>query len=214
MNRNKFIGTAFAGVALLLSCSAQAATPSSGTISPEARTLTFTGGPLPVPNVTPQLYAEGLADPVCTPGEGVICDAFDLTLDLPDDYYTENPTDLVKIKMTWAATPTTLEDWDFYLYDSAGNIVGQGEGTTNPETITFCAGQGVQNYRLQIYPFSAFASTYEVTIDMQPEPKARCKAPKSSATATKSAGQFGGALGFGLILPMLSLLALRRRRGQ
>jgi len=210
MIKNKFIQTVVTSAALALSCSAQAATPASGTISPEARTLTFTGGPFPVPNVTPQLQNEGLADPVCTPGEGAICDAFDFTLDLPDDYYTENPTDLVKIKMTWAAT-TSLEDYDFYLYDSAGNIINQGEGTTNPENITFCAGQGQQNYRLQIYPFTAVAATYEVTIDMQPEPKARCKAPKSATAAPKSAGQFGGALGFGLMLPLFSLLALRRR---
>lgn len=202
--------TTVLGAALALSCSAQAATPASGAVSPESRTLKFTGGPFPVPNVTPQLYAEGLSDPVCTPGEGVLCDAFDLALDLPDDYFTENSTDLVKIKMTWAAT-AGAEDYDFYLYDAAGNIVNQGEGTTNPETMTFCAGQGQQNYRLVIYPFSAVAATYEVTVDMQPEPKARCKAPKSASSAAK-AGQFGGAFGLALLLPLLSIFALRQKR--
>ena len=198
--------------ALALSPAAQAATPASGTLSPESRSIVFTGGPFPVPNVTPQLYVEGLADPVCVPG-APICDVFDLTIDLPDDYFTTNPTDLVKIKMSWAAT-VGPEDYDFYLYDSAGNIVNQGEGTTNPETITFCAGQGMQNYQLQIYPFSAVAATYEVTIDMQPEERARCKAPKAAAVAgaAKAQGSFGGAFGLALLLPLLGIAALRTRQ--
>lgn len=196
---------------LALSSAAHAATPASGTITPEARSIVFTGGPFPIPNVTPQLYVEDIADPVCVPG-APICDVFDLTLDLPDDYFTTNPTDLVKIKMSWAAT-VGAEDYDFYLYDSAGNIVNQGEGTTNPETMTFCAGQGLQNYQLQIYPFSAIAATYEVTIDMEPQERARCKAPAGAAKAVSSGSQFGGGLGLALLLPLLGLAGLRGKRG-
>lgn len=201
-----------AAATLALSPAAFAASPASATLTPDARTQAFTGGPYVIPNVTSQTeITDVIGDPVCVPGTPV-CDTFDIKFDLPEDFYEQSPQELVKFKMTWAAT-TGQEDYDFYLYDAAGNYVAQGEGTTNPETITFCAGQGVQDYTMHIIPWNALGATYTVEVELVSDPKARCKAPKGAAApAEKSAGQFGGALGLGLLLPLLSLLALRRKR--
>jgi len=213
MLRSTLIRLAAAG-ALTLSCSAQAATPASGSITPEAPSLSFTGGPFVVPNVTTQGEVTGVTgEPVCqsTPGVELVCDTFALKLDVPDDYYTTNPTSLVKITMSWTAT-TTTEDYDFLLYDAAGNIVNEGEGTTNPEHMTFCTGQGEKDFKIVVIPWSAAGATYSITVEMVDEPKARCKAPKAAEAAKSSSSMFGGAFGFGLLLPLIGLAALRGKR--
>lgn len=201
------------GTALALSCSVQAATPASGSITPEAPSLSFTGGPFVFPNITTQGEVHPVTGgPICqsTPGVELICDTFALKLDLPDDYYTTNPQSLIKITMTWPAA-TGQEDYDFLLRDSTGEIVNEGEGTTNPEHMTFCAGQGVQDYTIEIIPWNAIGDSYEVTVEMVDDPKARCKEPK--AAVEKSSGtMFGGAFGFALLLPLIGFAALRNQR--
>lgn len=213
MSRLKPIQLAAAAM-LALSFSAQAATPASGTITPDAPSLSFTGGPFVFPNVTTQSEVHPVTGgPVCqsTPGVELVCDTFALKLDVPDDYYTTNPTSLVKITMSWTAT-TTTEDYDFVLYDAAGNIVNEGEGTTNPEHMTFCTGQGAQDYKIVVIPWSAAGAAYSITVEMVDEPKARCKAPKSAEAAKSSRSMFGGAFGFGLLLPLIGFAALRNKR--
>ena len=210
------IRAAMAVSLVLAFTSVHAAAPADGTISPDARMLSFTGGPFVVPNVTSQTEVMDVTgDPVCSPGEGVICDTFALTVDLPDDYYTKAPQDMITIKMSWAQTAVG-EDYDFFLYDDAGNLINQGEGTTNPETMKFCAGQGKKNYQVMIIPWNAAGATYKTDVEMKNEPKARCKAPKSGSDAIavtgEKAGQFGGALGLGLLLPLLGSFLRRRAK--
>lgn len=196
-------------VAALPFGAAQAATPANGSITPDSRLLEFTGGPYVFPNVTSQTeITDVIGDPVCEPGTPV-CDTFDLTLDLPEDFYTTNPTDLVKFKMTWEGA-TGQEDYDFYLYDAEGNQVAMGPGTTNPENMLICAGEGVQDYRVVIIPWNAVGATYKVEVEMTTEVKSKCKDP-SPGTKARSGGQMGGALGLGLLLPLFAL-GLRRRK--
>jgi hypothetical protein len=199
--------------ALALSCAANAATPASGTITPDAPSLSFSGGPFVFPNITTQGEVHpATGGPICesTPGVALICDTFALKLDLPADYYATNPQATMKIQMTWDA-PTGQEDYDFYIKDASGAIIHEGEGTTNPENMVFCAGQGMQDYTIEIIPWNAMGDVYNVTVDLVEPPSARCKEPKAAA-AGKS-GQFGGALGFALLLPLIGYGALRRRVG-
>lgn len=197
-------------------CAAQAATPASGTITPDERVVETTGGPFVIPNVTSQTeVVDALGAPLCmpTPGAQLICDVFDLTLDLPADFFTTNPNDMVSFTMTWDAA-TGQEDYDFFLLDAAGEIVSQGEGTTNPEVMRICAGQGQQNYQVQIIPWNALAATYTMKIEMVSATRSNCKAPKSagSAVADKAAapGNFAGALNLGLLLPLFGLMRWRK----
>lgn len=211
------IRTAVACAALALSCAVCAADPANGTITPDAPKLSFTGGPFLVPNVSTQGEVRDVAgDPVCqsTPGVELICDKFALKLDLPADYYTTNPQAVVKLTMSWPPVTNTPEaadsDYDFLLLDSSGAIIMEGEGTTNPETMVFCAAQGAQDYTIEIIPWAALGTSYQVDVEMVDEPKAHCKKPK--AAEAKSDSLFGGLLNLALLLPLLGLAALRRKK--
>lgn len=198
---------AAAGMLALTLGPAQAATPASGSITPDTKVIDVTGGPYVIPNVTSQTeYIDLQGAPLCVPGSP-ICDAFDLKLDLPADWYTTNPSDVVTFTMTWDAA-LGQEDYDFFLMTPDGTVITQGEGTTNPEKMQICAGEGVQDYQVQIIPWNAMGASYNLKIEMSTNPKVRCKDPSPGSKSAES-NALGGSLGLGLLLP---LLALGRRR--
>ncbi|HUP92678.1 MAG TPA: hypothetical protein VM074_10560 [Solimonas sp.] len=209
---NRTCGTALLACSLSLGvCAAQAADPASATLSPDSRTVEVTGGPFFIPNVTSQTeFIDLQGAPVCVPGTP-ICDGFDLKLDLPADYYTAHPSDVVTFTMSWDA-PTGQEDYDFFLMTPDGTVIAQGEGTTNPEKMQICAGEGVQDYQVQIIPWNALGATYKLDVELKDAPKVRCKDPSPAKSGSAGAPAFGGALGLGLLLPLLLLGGIRSRR--
>ena len=86
---------AFATVLLLLvgAAPSRAATPSSGTISTLTPNLAYSSGPFAVANPTPTPLLD--SEPTCDAAH--MCDHYTLTVSLPADYQTNNPSQRVII---------------------------------------------------------------------------------------------------------------------
>ena len=143
--------------------SLMAATPDSGTLTEDGETIEYTGGPFAAANVFAQ---EG--DPQCYE-PAFPCDDFALTVDLSEDFIKRHPSALVRI-VTWVDDPgaDVREDFDLYLYDANGTIVGESESESDPEAIGFLAPVGPTEYTIRIVPFTAFASTHRTTVELIP----------------------------------------------
>src|SRR6266404_7386643 len=108
---------------LLVSSSAFAATPNSGTLTAPANgqtsSVSWSGGP----------YTGATADPsLCS---SVTCDTYTLTVGVPSTFYSSNPNYAVQVGLNW---PSSTSDFDLYVYDSSGNQVcssGQAIPTLN-----------------------------------------------------------------------------------
>lgn len=143
---------------VLLVCSAaglvaQAADPASGTLSLDTPALSFTSGPSLV------------SDPVSGPcPASAQCDRFDLTVDLPADFATTNPSATIRILLT-AQIPA--EDYDLYLLSEDGGEIGSsGNAPPSSETIITPAGGGSVNYRVEVLPYAVTGGTADVTITL------------------------------------------------
>ena len=94
---------------------ALAADPAAGTLNAPSgsgtASVSWTGGPYTV--VTP--------DPVACVSSAVNCDEFTLTINAPGNYWATHEGD-VTIEISWASS---ADDFDLYVYDSAGQLVGQ-----------------------------------------------------------------------------------------
>ena len=112
-NPHVFLAFGLCGVAALLVMLSWASTPSSGTVSPTNPQVSYTGGPFLILNATDS--STGVTCDQAHP-----CDDFALTVDLPADYATTNPNDLLKFEVGWN-DPTRQQDLDVYLLDSQNN---------------------------------------------------------------------------------------------
>ena len=160
---------AFASL-LCLAAAAHAATPASGTLSTSQASLSFTGGPFLVPNETDTPYDNlGSPNPVCQ-SPGVDCDKFALTVDLPADYGTTHPNAQVAIKTSWptvtGAGPVADACFADYLLDSSGTIVNAAYTCGNPEVMMAVAGQGTQQYTVEIIPELPLGQSYTTTVEL------------------------------------------------
>ncbi len=136
-----------------------AAVPSSGTLTapPAGQTssIAWTGGP----------YTGATADPsACTT---LTCDGFLLTVNVPSTFYASNPSDAVRVRITWASS---TNDFDLYVYDSSGTLVASSAqgGTTFEEADAGALPPGT--YRVQVVAFAAVGATYTGTATLGPEP--------------------------------------------
>ncbi|HVT33973.1 MAG TPA: sialidase family protein [Nevskiaceae bacterium] len=159
------IALLFAGMA-----PARAATPANGTISPGSTQLSFTGGPFYVPNQTDAGYIQaGVPDPICA-SPGTDCDLIPLTADLPDDYATTHPNDVIAIKTSW--TPVTgtggATDACFatYLLDATGAVVNAAYTCANPEVMIQPAGEKQTQYTIEIIPELPLGQSYTTTVEL------------------------------------------------
>ncbi|WP_441247752.1 TIM-barrel domain-containing protein [Kitasatospora sp. McL0602] len=134
---------------------AHAATPSAGTLSLTGnRSLTWQG----------QTYAAGsVADPAHCPTQandpqGLTCDHFDLTVDVPADYWQDNPDGGVPVSINW---PDPSNDFDLYIYDSTGHEVAESAGSTDPEATVIPNASGT--YHVLVVPYAVTNSGYTAT---------------------------------------------------
>jgi hypothetical protein len=118
----------------------QAATPSSGTINTPAddtlgtkQTMAFTGGPLVVSsgftNYSLPACLQGVTPPT-------VCDVFNLTVNLPGNYYDTHAGN-VTVRLTWTAEPgfnPADNDIGLFIVDGSNNVVAQSDDT-NPAAL-------------------------------------------------------------------------------
>lgn len=133
----------------LLGPAADAATPSSGTLSLANRTITYTSGPFVASN----------PGGVCG-GDGVSCDDFALTLDLAgvaSDWR-------VRVTLSWA---NAEEDFDLYFLTASGSEVDSSAGSANPETVTVSVSQlESATYTLEIVPWLVMGGSTTTVVEL------------------------------------------------
>src|SRR4051794_2489445 len=145
--------------------SADAATPTSGTLTDTSGPVTWSGGPFVAANVT----AQATGEPDCTvPGS---CDDFTLHVSAPAGFDTDHN---LQIKVGWSGTGA---DFDVYLYDASGHLAATSATSADPETLTVAPNSG--DYLVRVVPFTPLGSSYTATASMVAKP-----APPSPGTAT------------------------------
>lgn len=191
--------------ALLAPLAVQAATPATGELTTEAPTLTWTGdGPYLFNNLTPFV-----GDPVpvyCDTSLPQICDEFQFTVNIPDEFrdLEENKKETVSISILFPDT-SGQEDYDLYVYDAAGTLVGSSAGSApqTSEKITVPL-RTLKNgaYTVQVIPFTPIGTNYDGTVQLG----------KPGAAKSSGSGPLAGSFGFAALFGLLGLGALRRRR--
>jgi hypothetical protein len=133
-----------------------AATPGSGTITDQNATVTYTGGPYFVANVTGQVQTP----PACL--APMQCDLFTLSVSVAAN---DASTKQISIVISW---PNQTADFDLYVFDSNNNVIGIDANSADPEQITMPAISGT--YTVQVVPFNPLGQTFVGTISLQPVP--------------------------------------------
>lgn len=138
------------------------ATPSGGTLSPATPVLTYVGGPYtganPSNNVPPNV-------PNCAAVPGT-CDDYLLTVDVPPNYFADNPTHVVTIKVSW---PNNTNDFDLYIQNPSTEVVITSSATSgDPEIALINPVAGT--YRVRTLVFAAVNETITGTITLGPRP--------------------------------------------
>ena len=147
--------------ALAACCSwtaAQAWEPAEGTLSLDTPSLSATGGPYAGVNPTPA------AEPVCAPG---LCDTYTLTVDLPDNYKTANPNQVVRIQTKGFAG----DDLDVYVYDDATNeLIGSSASDGAEESVDVRLADVPAVVRVDVIVFLGTGSTGTLEINLAGAP--------------------------------------------
>ena len=132
--------------------SSQAATPSSGTIGPATPSVTWQG-PLYPFQATPVPEACSPVDPLNT-----TCDHFSLTVNVPASYWDTN-TGGADVAISWGSPDN---DFDLYVYDNVGTLVGSSAtgGSTSERVFIAGANQEAGPYEVRVVPFLVVASDY------------------------------------------------------
>jgi hypothetical protein len=135
---------------------ADAATPTSGTLTDTSGPVSWSGGPFVTANVTAQANGE----PLCALPES--CDDFALHVSAPAGYGTDHN---LQIKVGWT---NTAADFDVYLYDAAGNLAATAASSADPETVTVAPNSG--DYVVRVVPFAPLGESYAATASMVAKP--------------------------------------------
>src|SRR3954464_12100680 len=126
------IAAALTATATLIGLVSFATTPTSGTLSPSTREITFTGGPFLIPTNS----TDNAAGPV-TCDSANPCEDFSLTIDIPQSYKAAHPNDVVKIVISWE-DPSGGQDLDTWLVDDPDDNTypaHAANGGDNPEVM-------------------------------------------------------------------------------
>lgn len=145
----------------------QAAVPSSGQVSSDSPTATYTAGPFLVANTTGTL-----GDVQCdatTP-----CDDFKLTVNTPAGYGTDHT---MTIKIDW---PNSAADFDLYVLNSQGVQVASAASSSDPEVVTLPPDSGV--YTIRVVPYAPLGESFKGTIAL--EAKGTNPAPSTETAPT------------------------------
>jgi hypothetical protein len=149
-----------AAVALLIGAAvslstADAATPTQGTVSDTSTTTTWGGGPFLTANVTAQA-----GEPVCDVPTS--CDDFTLHVDTPAGYGTDHQ---LVVKIGWT---NTAADFDLYLLDAAGDTVATAASSADPEQVIVPPTSG--DYTVRVVPFAPLGESYTATAELAGTP--------------------------------------------
>ncbi|MFE9423913.1 TIM-barrel domain-containing protein [Kitasatospora sp. NPDC006697] len=137
---------------------ARAATPSAGTLALDGSHAltwqghTYTSGSVPDPAHCP---------PQAQDPDGRTCDRFDLTVDVPAAYWQGNPDGGVPVAIQW---PDQNNDFDLYIYDSAGHEVAESAGSADPESTVIPNASGL--YHVLVVPYAVTDSGYTATASL------------------------------------------------
>ncbi|GAA1952071.1 hypothetical protein GCM10009798_09150 [Nocardioides panacihumi] len=153
------------GGALTDSGSAGASSPGEGTVSDTSTSVSWTGGPFAAPNVT----GNALGTPDCSAPQS--CDDYTLHVSTPAGY---GGTHSLKVDVSWAQSAA---DFDVYVLDQAGNVVGQAASSADPEQVVLPPTTGT--YTVRVVPFLPLAQTYTAKASLVDQP-----APPPPGTAT------------------------------
>lgn len=155
-----------AGVTAAAVSPSDAATPSSGIVSPTSPSVHYTAGPFTTANVT------GAAGPVDCSAPGS-CDDYALTVATPAG---SGSTSTVKVSVSWA---NSAADYDIYLLDAAtGRQVASSASSSDPEVMQVPANAGA--YTVRIVPYTPLGDTVNADISLVSQPAAP---PVSTAPA-------------------------------
>ncbi|MEV6104954.1 TIM-barrel domain-containing protein [Streptomyces sp. NPDC051940] len=157
--RHKHQATAAAGLAAALALTllgapgqtAGAATPGSGVLDAGNKSVTWQS----------PVYAEGNfggagdCPPAAEDPENKVCDRFDLTVDVPDGYWSDNPEGGVPIAIQWERPS---DDFDMYIFDDAGKQVASAAGTADPEATVIPKADG--RYHVVVVPYDVHDNAY------------------------------------------------------
>lgn len=150
----------FSLLGLLAVTATAATTPSSGTLSPDNPTITFTGGPFSTSNPTPV----GETHPACT---SLNCGVFTLSVTLPAGDFNSYRA---KLNVGWTNSGTTTlggteSDYDVFIYspDITGSQIATAATVANPEMTSFPVTSG-GTYTIYVEPYDvsptvAFSAT-------------------------------------------------------
>ena len=152
----------------LAAAPARATFSGSGTLSPLAPTLTYSGGTYLVSNPTPVVSSAGGISftPVCT---DELCDRFALTVAaIPDDYAAAHPGDRINFKIQWV---NASADFDLWIYDSTGTtVLTRSASSADPEMASLPIEPGTTKYMVRVVPYTVTGDTFTGTIALGPLP--------------------------------------------
>ena len=139
--RRRLALTATLGAAVLMVpavAPAEAADPSSGTVSDALTTVTWSSGPFAVANPT-----GAAGDPTCN--AVTVCDDYALHVSTPPGYGGGHQ---LAISVEWA---NTAADFDLYVLDASGKIVGTSASSADPELVLLPPDSG--DYTVRVVPY-------------------------------------------------------------
>ena len=152
--RARFVAAGLLLAAALGAGSADAATPSEGTLTDTSSPATWTGGPFANDNASALLLSPPECDATLNP-----CDDFTLHVSTPAGYGTDHT---LVVDVSWA-DPSA--DFDVYVLDAAGDVVGSAASTADPEKVTIPPTSG--DYTVRVVPYSATGQTYDASASLQ-----------------------------------------------
>ncbi|MFJ2627075.1 TIM-barrel domain-containing protein [Streptomyces sp. NPDC087532] len=130
---------------------AQAAATPSGTLDSTTKNVTWQS----------PVYAKGTVDSPTKCGtpdddpDNAVCARFDLTVNPPEGQWDDNPEGGVPVSVQWE-TPT--DDFDMYIYDSAGKQVASSAGTADPESTVIPKASGT--YHVVVVPYDVHNNSF------------------------------------------------------
>lgn len=171
----------------LLAMPASAANPASGELTDEALKLEWAGsGPYVFTNVTPTAGADTV---ICEPAVPPLCDQFVLDVNISDEFRMkeENQRESVRIGISFP-TATGQEDYDMYLYDSAGTLMGDSAGAATVQEAIVVPLKTLKNasYTVTVVPYTPLGTNYGGVVQVG-------KDKKSASAGLSLAPQVGSA---------------------
>ncbi len=148
----------------LPSVAADAATPSSGSVSDTAPTTNWSAGPFAVPNVsgTTGTVSCGAAQP---------CDDYALKVSVPAGYDAGHS---LRVDVRW---PDSAADFDLYVLDANGREVAASASSSDPETVLLPAVSA--SYTVRVVPYAPLGDSFTGTASLITPP---ADPPPSTAT--------------------------------